>query len=400
MIGIKRDITDKLILDLETAEILLLVGARQSGKTTILRQVQEFLLSKGFQTFFINLEDPTYLDLLNQHPRNLFKIFPMDLQTKSFIIIDEIQYLANPTNFLKYIYDEYEGKIKLLVSGSSAFYIDRKFKDSLAGRKKIFEVRTLSFLEFLRFKNRDDLKSPLLSISQKEEIRILYDEYLTWGGFPRVVLSGIPEKQNILQELAYSYVKKDIYESGIRQDEAVYKLLKILAGQIGGLVNINELSRTLGLSKTAIDNYLYIMQKSFHLVLLRPFYRNVRKELTKMPKVYFCDLGLRNFFFGDFSLPSSRRDLGNLIENAVFRQLLDQYQDIDKIKFWRTPQKNEVDFILNGKYAFEVKTSVTGFNPSKYRLFNKLYPDIKIDLVVYKKPIDSQALEPYEIKAA
>jgi predicted AAA+ superfamily ATPase len=399
MLGIKRDVTDKIIESLKNDYVLLLVGARQTGKTTILKQVQEFLTQKGYPTHFLNLEDPTYLDLLNQHPRNLLKIFSIDLNQRNYIIADEVQYLKNPTNFLKFLYDEYREKIKFLVSGSSAFYLDEKFKDSLAGRKTIFEIRTLSFFEFLRFKNREDLRKalPLASLSQKEEIRLLYDEYLTWGGFPRVVLSPLAEKEALLQELAYSYIKKDIYESRIRQDEAVYKLLKILADQIGNLVNINELSRTLGLSKTAIENHLYVMQKSYHLAVVRPFYQNVRKELTKMPKIYFYDLGLRNFFCSDFSPPSTRRNLGGLLENAVFRQLLDHYQNLDKIKFWRTLQKNEVDFVVEGKEAFEVKTSSFAFNPSKYRQFKNFYADVRLNLVVYKKEPETPALEPYEI---
>ncbi|MCX5750124.1 MAG: ATP-binding protein [Candidatus Saganbacteria bacterium] len=399
MIGIKRDITEKALGQLESDLILLLIGARQTGKTTILKQIGESLSEKGLSFHFLNLEDPSYLALLNEHPRNLFKIFPLDVQQRSYIFIDEIQYLADPTNFLKYIYDEYKDKIKLIVSGSSSFYVDAKFKDSLAGRKKLFEVRTLSFGEFLRFKGREELRGVLntFSLSQREEIRLLYDEYLTWGGYPRVVLSPLQEKRELLQELVSSYIKKDIYETGIRQEEVFYKLLKILAAQTGNLVNVNELSRTLGVSKTAVENYLYVMQKSYHLALVRPFYRNVRKEMTKMPKVYFYDLGLRNFFYGESALPASRTDLGALLENAVFRQLLDRYQELDKIKFWRTLQKNEVDFVVDGKEAFEVKVTAKSFTLSKYRQFMKLYPEIKINLVVYDKEGKIPALESFEV---
>ncbi|OGC13423.1 hypothetical protein A3J90_08165 [candidate division WOR-1 bacterium RIFOXYC2_FULL_37_10] len=404
MIGIKRDIFDRLVKEIENNDILILVGARQTGKTTILKQLQqflleEFLLKNDGGTYFINLEDPTYLDLLNEHPRNLLKIFPIDIKRKNYIFIDEIQYLKNPTNFLKFIYDDYKENIKLIVSGSSAFYIDEKFKDSLAGRKKIFEIRTLSFHEFLRFKGKENLpvKGNALSIDEQRETSDLYDEYMVWGGYPKVVLSPLNEKEALLQELVYSYIKKDIYESRIKQDEMVFKLLKILATQIGGLVNVNELSRTLGVSKTAIDNYLHILQKSYHLALIRPFYKNARKELTKMPKIYFYDTGLMNFLLNDFSMPSVRKNIGILMENAVFRWLLDKNGDVDKIKFWRTIQHNEVDFIVSDKEAYEVKSNETLINLSKYRSFSELYPEISITFVVYKKNTSSKALLPYEI---
>uniref|UniRef100_A0A7C4THL8 AAA family ATPase n=1 Tax=candidate division WOR-3 bacterium TaxID=2052148 RepID=A0A7C4THL8_UNCW3 len=145
-----RDIIDDLRRFLNSDDILLLTGARQAGKTSILRFLQEELNEKKARTFFLNLEDPDYLRLINQSPKNLFKIFPISLKEKTFVFIDEVQYLKNPTNFLKYFYDEYQGKIKIIASGSSAFYLDKKFKDSLVGRKLIFPVRTLSFREFLR----------------------------------------------------------------------------------------------------------------------------------------------------------------------------------------------------------------------------------------------------------
>ena len=124
----------------------------------------------------------------------------------------------------------------------------------------------------------------------------------------------------MLSEIAYSYIKKDIYEA-------------------------------------AIDNYLYVMQKSFHIAIIKPFYRNIRKELTKMPNVYFLDNGLRNFFLSNFKSPDLREDKGALLENTVFRQLLEHYQAYE-IYFWRTTQGHEVDFIAGEKEAFEVKTSI------------------------------------------
>jgi len=394
--SIIRDVTINVKDHLDNNEILLFIGARQAGKTTILKQLKSIVEKKGKKTYFLNLEDPDYLALLNKSPKNLFRIFNLDLKKRNFVFIDEIQYLDNPSNFLKYFYDEYRGKIKFLVSGSSAFYLDRKFKDSLAGRKRLLNVRTLSFREFLRFKNQQglagrDFKSA--SLSEKEKINIFYREYITYGGYPRAVLAEQEEKEDILQDIAYSYIKKDIYEANIRQDEVFYKLFKVLASQVGNLVNSSELASTLGVSKTAIDNYLYVMQKSFHIALIKPFFKNVRKELTKMPKVYFPDSGLRNFFMNNFNSFQMREDKGALLENACFRQLLERYGE-SKIKFWRTIQKNEVDFIVNEKEALEVKANPGRFKKKDYKVFLENYPDIRFSLV----SIDGPKVEGFHVK--
>ena len=403
MTVIDRDIVTQIIKNkyLDRNEILLLIGARQAGKTTILRILQKKITEKGLRSFFLNLEDPDYLHLLNQSPKNLFQILPIDLNTKTAIFIDEIQYLKNPTNFLKYLFDEYQDKIKLIVSGSSAFYLDRKFRDSLVGRKIVLLVQTLSFREFLRFKNEKDLSELLpesfnpanfklehqVSLLEKEQIKKYFYEFMLFGGYPKVVLSSATEKINSLQEITYSYIKKDVYEADIKQDEVFYRLFKILASTTGSLVNSNELSNTLGVSRKTINNYLYVMQKSFHICLLRPFYHNSRKELTKMPKIFFYDLGLRNFLINNFESPELRLDRGELLENVVFRQLADLSQMLpnEHINFWRTQIGAEVDFIYKDEYAFEVKYDTNLFKRSKYGLFLEKYPKIKFNLVSLNK---------------
>jgi len=381
--SIIRDITIKAQEYLKDDDILLFTGARQAGKTTILRQLAERVEKKHENLHFLNLEDPDYRSLLNQSPKNLFKIFTIDLKKRNFIFIDEVQYLNDPSNFLKYMYDEYRGRIKLLVSGSSAFYIDRKFKDSLAGRKRIFHVKTLSFREYLRFKNETDILQKdfrSLGMSDHDRLSVHLYEYMTYGGYPRIVLASAHEKTDLLSEIAYSYIKKDIYEASIRQEDIFYKLFKILSSQTGNLVNFSELAHTLGVSKTAIDNYLYVMQKSFHIALVKPFYKNIRKELTKMPKVYFFDTGLRNFFVSNFKSFVIRDDKGALLENMVFRQLIEKYP-VDEIRFWRTSQGQEIDFIADAKEAIEVKASSAGFKEGSYRVFSKHYSDMAFHVI-------------------
>mgnify|MGYP001618212725 FL=1 len=381
--AIIRNITLQAQKYFKDPETLIFTGPRQAGKTTILKQLQDLLHKENKKTYFLNLEDPDYLTLLNESPKNLFKIFPLDLKKKSFVFIDEIQYLNNPSNFLKYFYDEYQGKIKLLVSGSSAFYLDKRFKDSLVGRKKIFNVFTISFREFLRFKNEEELSVKDfegVTLSEKEKINLYYREYIIYGGYPRVVLAPLAEKSDILRDIAYSYIKKDVFEANIRQEEIFYKLFKILAAQIGGLVNASELANTLGVSKSSIDNYLYVMQKSFHIKLINPFYKNVRKELTKMPKIYFLDPGLRNFLIDNFSPYDLRGDKGLLLENAVFRQLVERY-DLNEIKFWRTVQKNEIDFIVKEKEALEVKAQPLQIREKNYKVFMENYKNFDFKVI-------------------
>ena len=388
--SILREITIKSEKYWKTDEILIFVGARQAGKTTILKQIKKSLEKQNNSCFFLDLEDSEYLELLNQSPKNLFKIFSIDLSKKNFIFVDEVQYLKNPSNFLKYIFDEYKGKIKLIVSGSSAFYIDRKFTDSLAGRKKIFNVYTLSFKEFLRFKNENELAEKdfnRISLEEKNKVSLYYREFMIFGGYPRVVLASLEDKKDTLKEIAHSYIKKDIYEANIRQDEMFYKFFKILAAQTGNLVNASELANTLNLSKTAIDNYLYVMQKSFHLALINPFFQNIRKEIIKMPKIYFFDLGLRNFFTDNFNQLETRSDKGQLLENAVFRQFLEKY-DASEIKFWRTINQKEIDFIV-GDSAYEVKINSGKTKDKKYKLFLENYPDKKFAFVSIDSKINN-----------
>ena len=390
--SIIRDITKKAYKYLNDDLIMIFVGARQSGKTNILRQLEDYLkkVKKAKNIFFLNLDDIQYLDLLNKTPKNIFNILPINLKSKNILFIDEVQYLNNPTNFLKYIHDEYGDRIKLIVSGSSAFYIDKKFKDSLAGRKKIFEVNVLSFREFLRFRDEDGLSKGNfreMSLKEREKVSSYYKEYMIWGGYPRVVLSDEEGRKEALHDLAYSYIKKDIFESGVRQEDVFYKMFLVLASQIGGLVNISELANTLSVSKTVIDNYLYIMQKSFHIFLLKPFSRNMRKEITKMPKIYFMDLGLRNFFLNNFEMFDLRNDKGQLLENAVFKQFANNGL-MEKTRFWRTVGKNEIDFVVEEKNAYEVKVNTDRFKEKDYRVFKKKYPDIILSLSTVDKEKD------------
>ncbi len=379
----------------------ILIGARQVGKTTVAKQLAEHLKQQNKKVFYLTFEDPEILADINSHPEKIFNytFHPDNLKPKErlYIIIDEVQYAANPTNLLKLLFDKYETKVKIIATGSSAFYIDRDFKDSLAGRKKIFELYTLSFKEFLHFKKAEELseeydqmqKRSNYSSLKEKQIRLLFNEYLNYGGYPAVVLeNNITYKKDLLAELVNSYMKKDVLEANVREDLKFFNLVKILSHQTGDLVNQNELSNTLKTAVGTIDNYLYLLRKCFHIHLLPPKSGNIRKELTKMPKIYFNDLGMRNYLCNSFGKIEQRADRGALIENYAFIRLRELY-GLDALRFWRTADGNEVDFIveenLNKGKAYEVKFSESQYRATKYRKFTENYPAFNLKPLVYQR---------------
>jgi len=381
-----RDVLYKAKTRLKDDKFIILTGARQTGKTSILIMLRNYLEEKGESSIYFNLENPDYREFLNKHPYNIFELMPKS-KVRQYVIIDEIQYLDDPTNFLKLLYDEKRDKVKIIASGSSSFYIDKKFKDSLVGRKTLLEVYPLNFNEFLIFKEQADLmkqKDKKLSVYYASKLKEWWSEYLIFGGYPEVVLAENEEaKKIILEDIGTSYIKKDIGDAGIRNDEKYFALLKILSDQTGELINSQELANTLNIAHKTVEEYLYVMKKSYHLALIRPFYRNARKELTKMPKAYFYDLGFRNLLLNDFTLINKRKDRGAYLENIVFKEFLNKTQDINGINFWRTQNKKEIDFVIGDREAYEVKFETSKIKATKYSQFTKVYPEIKFRFLNY-----------------
>jgi len=390
----ERKILSEIKKQLNKEQITVITGARQTGKTTLLDQLCHFLTEKDEKVYLITLEDPSVLNALNEHPENILKYITIG-KKRIFLLLDEIQYLEDPSNFLKIMYDKYRKQVKVIVTGSSAFYIDRKFSDSLAGRKRIFNLYPLDFEEFLIFRGHKDLIAEWQEIKKRSDyisshrilIQALFDEYLTYGGYPAVVVENDPEeKKIILKELFSSYLKRDVLEAGILNQDKFFVLMTLLAHQCGSLLNMNEISNTLGISVTAVENYIYILRKCFHIEIMRPFYTNIRKELTRMPKVFFNDTGFRNVIIGQFSPVSQRTDRGILVENYVYIRLRQIY-DADRLKYWRTADGNEIDFIIpenNHKgYALEVKYAKSEFRLSKYKKFTGLYPGFELSCRAY-----------------
>jgi uncharacterized protein len=387
----RRKLYDKLHKHLLKKEFTILVGARQTGKSTLLKSLHESLINDNHSTIFLNLERSEILQDLNDSPENVFKYLPQNIE-RSFVFIDEVQYLDDPSNFLKLLYDEYVDKIKIIATGSSAFYIDKNFNDSLAGRKKIFEISTLDFEEFLMFKNENALLQEVVLLRDRklsksiheQRLLALFDEYMIYGGYPAVVLEqDFEDKKERLAELKDSFIKKDILESGVNNELKFYELMILLSSQSGNLVNINELSKSLKIAATTVENYLYILQKCFHIQFIRPYYGNIKKELVKMPKAYYRDLGMRNCLINYYEPITNRVDKGALFENLVFILINNKYKK-EEIKFWRTSEGNEVDFVIDNAInskAFEVKYSDKEIKQSKYKIFKENYPNCDLEFV-------------------
>ncbi len=408
-----RKLQQKIKPWLDKPDIVLILGARQVGKTTLLDLLKKDIKqkwgdSKNILTF--NLEDTDQLTALNRNPKyfNEYCILSgADPDKESIVLIDEIQYLDDPSHFLKYIAD-FESSIKLIITGSTSILI-KKFKDSVTGRKKLFTLFPLDFQEFLLFKGKtrqlsavDKLKLKNFDLNEididperiepiKREIGLLFEEYILYGGYPKVVLAGARmEKLEELKELYEAYELKDVnILFNIANITAFRNLFKVLAGSIGCLLNVNELSGTIGIGRDTVRRYLSVLENSFIISTLQPYHSNIRKELTKMPKLFFHDTGLRNFALRNFSEISFRPDKGSLFENAMFCELFRNLGVIDQLYFWRTISKSEVGFVFTGerKLAFEVKSSLApNIKVHKgSKAFKKIYSDFEQIVVTYDR---------------
>lgn len=388
---IHRKLFEKLKVHIPKKEFCIITGARQTGKSTILRQLESYCKQNSMPTVFLNLEYKSILAELNENPLNIMKFLP-DIDKRVVALVDEVQYLDDASNFLKLLHDEHVDKIKVMATGSSAFYIDRRFKDSLAGRKKLFHLPTCTFDEYLELCGKSHLveekkhliTNPGSKSALIDYLQIEWEAYMIFGGYPAIITEPDAEgKIDRLKEIRDSFVKRDILESGVSNETAFYNLFRILASQSGSLVNVNELASTLRIKNDTVNSYLRIMEKCFHIALIKPFHRNLRKELVKMPKVYLLDTGLRNCLLNNFHPVYQRADRGELWENTVFRILADKY-GFSAIQYWRTSAGNEVDFVLpdiHEPMAIEAKYDKHKLRLSKYKLFTQTYPELPFSFI-------------------
>lgn len=372
--------------------IILLVGSRQVGKTSLLQLIKEEVknmnLANDKTIFFFDLESLESLTLIQEkNPEQfvdyLYTTAAVNRTTSLYVFIDEIQYLKNPSSFFKLLADHHP-TIHLILSGSSSLEIKKIFTDRLTGRKVLFEILPLSFSEYLFFQEfphthllENINAANFLSGDEKvfysseklrdflSKILPLYEEFVIFGAYPRPsLLSNKSLRRKLLEEIRDVYVRKDI--SDILRVENVVgfnRVLHLLAAQSAQLFNVQELSNSSDLSRETVERFLFFMQETFILSLLTPYFQNVRQEIIKMPKIYFSDTGIRNFLLNNLEPLGQRVDTGHLVENAVFHQLaLTNFP----LHFWRTKTKVEVDFVVISDGGKPVPCEV------KYQTFKKL----------------------------
>ena len=364
---IQRSIYPHLVDHLAKKEISLITGPRQSGKTTLMLWLKGELDQKGEPTLFLNLDvewDRPHLE----SQAALIRKLELELGKKGgFVFVDEIQRKEDAGRFLKGLYD-LNLPYKFIVSGSGSLELKEKIHESLVGRKRLFELNTLTFEEFFNYKTASRYHENLAAFFEieKERAHHLLMEYLNFGGYPRVVLEDRQdEKVRVIDDIYRSVLERDVaYLLKVEKTEAFNRLIKVLAGQIGNLINYKELSSTLGTSFQTVKKYLWYAQKIFLLNLVTPYSRNVRKEITQSPVAYFGDLGLRNYALGIFGTVASPAECGFLFQNLVFLILSSiRHPGLTTLHFWRTKDKAEVDFIVEkGEALIPVEVKFKALN--------------------------------------
>jgi len=348
---IKRTLYKDLVKHLSKKEISIITGPRQAGKTTLMERLKKDLEKKGEKTIYLNL-DIEWDRPFFESQADLINKIKLEIGSQyGYIFIDEIQRKENAGLFLKGLYD-LKLPYKFIVSGSGSLELKEKIQESLVGRKRSFELSTITFEEFVNYKTDYKYGNNLPDFFniEKNKTRQMLMEYINFGGYPRVILEDeYREKYLMIDEIYRSVIEKDLaHLLKIEKTESLSELMKIIAGQIGNLINYSELSSTINISFQTVKNYLWYCQKIFLMDLVTPFARNTRKEITKSPVAYYQDLGLRNYLLDLLGYVKSPVECGFVFENLIYLILKNKFQNSPtKINFWRTQDKAEVDFIIN-----------------------------------------------------
>jgi predicted AAA+ superfamily ATPase len=341
--------------------IIVLIGARQVGKTSLMT-----VFGEDKQCVLLNGQDAEIAELFQRQStvEQYLKVY-LNEELDGFLLLDEFQFINGISTALKLLTDKHN-RLKVLCSGSSSLDILQKVEESLAGRVRVIEVLPLSFREYLQFNDDKLLKIfDLLDINTESSaltspVEQLLSEYLVLGGLPRAALTKKQDdKIEILDDIYKTYLMKDV-RNYIKNEHVVgfNKLLRLLASQIGNLLNINEISRESGLSYKATENYVYLLEQMYIIKLVEPYFANKRKVIGKMKKIYFCDLGLRNMIERNFNKIDFRADNGAVFENYVMLELWRNKGAGGELQFFRTSDGTEVDFVMKNLTtvaAIEVK---------------------------------------------
>ncbi|PCI25424.1 ATPase [Candidatus Peregrinibacteria bacterium] len=367
----KRSIKQKIISYFFKGEVILLIGARQVGKTSL---IESIIHSQKIQdeSLLLNCDYIEDRELLNQEKIESLKTI---IGNKKYIFIDEGQKVKNIGNTLKMLVDLYKTTKQIVVTGSSSVHILHQTSEPLTGRKNVIHLYPLSIQE-------------ITQTNGKLEYMRKFEEFLLFGSYPKILNQNSQnDKIRQLKELVSSNLYRDILEFQlIRNPSVLTKLLKALSLQIGSEVSFHELGNTLGINTRTVEKYVDLLEKSYIIFRLPPYFTNKRKELSKMNKIYFYDLGIRNALINNFNILGNRTDTGALFENYIISERLKHraYNDIYADQyFWRDYNQNEIDLIeeYNGMlHTFEIKLkkknvkiphSFSEVYTSEYKVINK-----------------------------
>lgn len=376
-------LNEELILSAvkSSGKIILVLGARQVGKTTLVKDIEKKLEGEGKLALYLNCDLAEDKTAINTNSRSVLERL---LENIDVLLVDEAQQLDNPGLTLKIIHDNFPN-VKVLATGSSSFDLRNKLSDPLTGRYLDFTLYPLSFIEILqagKVKTNDVLL--------KAKADALLQQVMLYGLYPEVYLSNSPtQKQAMLERLVESYLFKDILTfQKVKNSQAIQDLTRAIAYQIGSEINENELSSRLKIDRKTVVSYLDILEKAYVIVSIHPYSKNPRREIGSHYKIYFVDLGIRNALIGDFNSIGLRTDAGILWENFLFMERKKLFANTEKsisTNFWRNYSGAEVDYIekpTSGKLkAFEFKygngslsrgaSSFTSNYGTKVQLINK-----------------------------
>jgi predicted AAA+ superfamily ATPase len=359
---IKREMLEKVEDHLEKDEISLIVGTRQVGKTTLMQQLKSELEEDDENTLYLSMdiqEDRTHFE----SQQDLIDRVELEFgDEKGYVFLDEIQRKENAGLFLKGIYDR-DLPYKLIGSGSGSLELKENIHESLAGRKRVFELPPVSFKEFVNYATDYEYEDRLEKYFEvrKDEADRLLKKYLNYGGYPRVVTEQKEsEKRRIIDEIFSSYLERDVSSFlNVRKVDAYSKLVSVLADQMSDPVSNSKLARDVGVKSTTVRNYLDYLDKTFIVEQTNPFYTNKKKEITKSPIVYFSDPGLRNYSIQRFGHLNTPSEFGELFEGFIhnFLKQETQFTGLD-VRYWRTKSQAEVDFVLSAGNKVELPVEV------------------------------------------
>lgn len=341
---IRRTIKQEIIKNIkESDKISVIYGPRQVGKTTISRDIIRAL---NLKTLSINADQSKYIDIFSS--QDFSKMYSLTANYE-FLFIDEAQRIPNIGINLKILHDE-QVDLKILATGSSSFELANKIHEPLTGRIWTYNLFPLAFSELSKHYSLFDLKDKL-------------EKVLIYGLYPDVFLTNnITSKEKQLKEISRSYLYKDMLDlMDIRHSAKIKDLLRLLSFQIGQEVSLNELANNLHLSRETVERYIDLLEKSFVVFSLKGFSRNLRKEVSKMNKIFFYDLGIRNAFIDNFKPLANRNDIGALWENFLIVERMKSlfYKNILSSRyFWRTHTGAELDYVEDrggDLFAYEFK---------------------------------------------